>query len=89
MAQVDKLSACFVEVCKGLDPSVIATLKKQAPSGTVDDLKLKEGMNRVVLLYLDNQEPMAPTLIWADHTVKTAINWFCNLTPVELNNLNN
>jgi hypothetical protein len=89
MAQVDKLSGCFAEVCKGLHPRVIASLKGQAPTGTADDSKLKEGMNQVVWLYLDNQEPMAPTLIWADHTVEAAINWFCNLTPVELNNLNN
>jgi hypothetical protein len=89
MAQPDKLSACFKEVCQGLHPSVIATLEEQAPTGTADDSKLKEGMNQVVWLYLDNQEPMAPTLIWADHIVKAAINWFCNLTPVELNQLNN
>jgi hypothetical protein len=89
MAQPDKLSACFEEVCKGLHPRVIAALEGQAPAKTDKNLKLKEGMNQVVWLYLDNQEPMAPTLIWADHTVKSAINWFCNLTPVELNSLNN
>ena len=76
--QPDKLSHCFKKICQILHPSVIAELEEQAPEGTVDDSKLKEGMNQVVLLYLDNQEPMAPTLIWADHIVEAAIKWFCN-----------
>jgi hypothetical protein len=85
---MDKLT-CFDEVCQNLDPLVVAKLEGQAPAGTDNNLKLKEGMNAVVELYLDNQEPMAPTLIWAQHIVEAAIVWFCNLTPAELNALNN
>ena len=85
---MDKLT-CFDDVCQNLNPQVVAKLEGHAPAGTDNNLKLKEGMNAVVELYLDNQEPMAPTLIWAEHIVKDAIVWFCNLSVAELNALNN
>jgi hypothetical protein len=86
--QPDKLT-CFDEVRQNLNPLAVPKLEGQAPAGTDNNLKLKAGMNAVVELYLDNREPMAPTLIWAPHIVEAAIAWFCNLTVAELNALNN
>jgi hypothetical protein len=56
------------------------------------DLAAKEGypitkfgdwVVQIVVDWLELQEPMAPTLIWADHTVKRALEWA--IKPVEQN----
>ena len=37
--------------------------------------RFSEWVVQIVLDWLDLQEPMAPTLIWADHTVQRALEW--------------
>jgi len=45
--------------------------------------RFSEWIIQIVLDWLELQEPMAPTLCWADHTVKSALEWA--MKPLEQN----